>query len=263
MLSEYILPVTVFAATGLVSGVLLTVASKIFEVKTDERIEKISEILPQANCGSCGYAGCADYADAIISKGEKANLCRPGGTETAKKISEITGTDAGEVAESYAVVCCSGDCNACDTKYEFTGIRSCASVKRYYGGNSTCSWGCAGFGDCAGVCEYNAISIKDGIAHIDPKICKGCGSCAAVCPNDLISVIPRDSGYAVLCSSRNNGKATKLACKNGCIGCKMCEKNCEYGAITVTDFHASIDQEKCTGCGTCAEKCPVKVIKPL
>ena len=170
MSSEYILPVTVFAATGLVSGVLLTVASKIFEVKTDERIEKISEVLPQANCGSCGYAGCADYADAIISKGEKANLCRPGGSETAKKISEITGTDAGEVAEGYAVVRCSGDCNACDTKYEFTGIRSCASVKRYYGGNSACSYGCAGFGDCASVCEYNAISITDGIAHIDPKV---------------------------------------------------------------------------------------------
>ena len=263
MLNEYILPVTVFAATGLVSGVLLTAASKIFEVKTDERTEKISEILPQANCGSCGYAGCADYADAIISKGEKGNLCRPGGAETAKKISEITGSDAGEVTEAYAVVRCSGNCSATETKYDFAGIRSCASVKRYYAGNSTCSFGCAGYGDCAAVCEYNAISIKDSLAHIDPALCRGCGSCAAVCPNGLISVIPKSAAYAVLCSSCDNGKATKLACKNGCIGCKMCEKACEYGAVTVTDFHASIDQNKCTGCGACAEKCPVKVIKKL
>ncbi|WP_044973640.1 RnfABCDGE type electron transport complex subunit B [Ruminococcus sp. HUN007] len=263
MLNEYIIPVAVFAVTGLTSGVLLTAASKIFEVKTDERTEKISEILPQANCGSCGYAGCADYADAIISKGEKTNLCRPGGTETAKKISEITGSDAGEVTETYAAVLCRGDCSAADTKYVFAGIHSCASVKRYYAGNSTCAYGCAGYGDCAAVCGYNAVSIENSVAHIDPELCRGCGSCAKVCPKGLIALIPRSKGYTVLCSSRDNGKATKLACKNGCIGCRMCEKACKHEAVTVTDFHASIDPSKCTGCGSCAEKCPVGAIRKI
>ena len=95
MFDTYILPVLIFAGIGLLAGTLLTVASKIFEVKTDERIEKITEALPQANCGACGYAGCADYANAIITKGAAGNLCRPGGTETAKIISEISGNDAG------------------------------------------------------------------------------------------------------------------------------------------------------------------------
>lgn len=261
MFETYILPVIVFAVIGLTAGILLTVASKVFEVKTDERIEKISEILPQANCGACGFAGCGDYANAIITKGAPANLCRPGGAETAKSISEITGTDAGEVVESVAVLHCSGDCNATGIKYNFTGIRSCASVKRFYSGNSTCSFGCVGFGDCAEACEYNGITIVNEIAHINTDICVGCGQCASVCPNHLISVKPKAARTVVRCSSGDNGKVTKLNCKNGCIGCKMCEKACEAGAITVTDFHASIDYEKCTDCGTCAEKCPVKVIE--
>lgn len=261
MFSTYILPVLIFAGLGLLAGVLLTAASKVFEVKTDERIEKISEILPQANCGACGCAGCADYANAIITKGTAANLCRPGGPETAKKISEITGTDAGEVIPSVAVLHCSGDCNATGIKYNFTGIRTCASVKRFYSGNSTCSFGCVGFGDCAQACEHNAIMIFDDIAHINENLCLGCGQCADVCPNKLITIKPKASKTVVRCSSGDNGKVTKLNCKNGCIGCKMCEKACEAGAITVTDFHASIDYSKCTDCGACAEKCPVKVIE--
>lgn len=260
MFQTYILPVLVFALLGILAGVLLTVASKVFEVKTDERIEKIGEILPQANCGACGFAGCSDYANAIITKGAATNLCRPGGPDTAAKISEITGGDAGDVTAEVAVVRCSGDCNATERKYTFTGIKSCASVKRYYSGSGSCSFGCLGFGDCINECGADAITLKDGIASINRNKCFGCGKCKAVCPNQLIELIPADKTHVVRCSSRDNGKNTKLSCKNGCIGCKMCEKACENGAITVTDFHASIDYTKCTGCGKCAEKCPVKAI---
>ena len=66
-----LITVGIFAALGLVAGVLLTVASKVFEVKVDERIEKVSEALPQVNCGSCGFSGCADYAEAIVMRGVK------------------------------------------------------------------------------------------------------------------------------------------------------------------------------------------------
>lgn len=261
MFTTYILPVLAFAGMGLLAGVLLTFASKMFEVKTDERIEKINEVLPQANCGACGCAGCADYANGIITKGLPANLCKPGGPDTATKISEITGTEAGEVIPEVAVLHCSGDCNATGIKYNFSGIKTCAAVKRFYSGNSTCSFGCVGFGDCAAVCELNAITIINDIAHIDRNKCLGCGQCAAACPNSLITVIPKNAKTIVRCSSQDNGKTTKLSCKNGCIGCKMCEKVCETGAITVSDFHASIDYSKCVDCGACAEKCPVKVIE--
>ena len=62
---------------GIVFGVLLVVISKVFAVETDERAVKITEALPGANCGACGYAGCADYADAIVNKGAPMNALSP------------------------------------------------------------------------------------------------------------------------------------------------------------------------------------------
>lgn len=260
MFETYILPVIAFLVMGLLAGVLLTVASKFFEVKTDERIEKINDVLPQANCGSCGFAGCGDYADAIITKNAPCNLCRPGGKDTADKIADITGSEAGEVEALKAFVQCSGDCSKNAKIFDFTGVKSCSGIKRFYSGNGACAYGCLGFGDCANVCTENAITVTDKIASVNRIKCIGCGKCRDVCPNHIIDLIPEKTQYAVKCSSKDNGKQTKLNCQNGCIGCKLCEKNCQSEAITVTDFHASIDYNKCTGCASCIEKCPVNAI---
>lgn len=256
----YLIPVIILGVCGIAAGVLLTAAAKVFYVETDERIEKISDSLPQANCGACGYAGCADYADAIITKGAPTNLCRPGGADAAAKIADILGTAAAEVVKMTAVVHCNGDCNATQPAFDFDGVQSCKAVKRFYSGSGSCKFGCLGFGDCAQVCEHDAIRIENGVARVIPSLCGACGQCADVCPNHLISVKPAAKKVDVLCSSAANGKATKLACKNGCIGCKMCEKKCPSGAITVRDFHAVIDYDKCSCCGVCAGVCPVKAI---
>lgn len=256
----YILPILIFAVLGLLAGVLLTVASKVFEVKVDERIEKISEVLPQANCGACGFAGCGDYATAIVEQGAATNLCKPGGMATAAQVSGIMGTEAEEMVPEVAVLHCNGDCNATQKKFDFNGVPSCQAAKRFYGGTGACSFGCLGYGDCVHVCDNDAISIKEGIAHIEAARCGACGKCVKVCPQHLISIRPVTKHIDVRCSSGENGKLTKLHCKNGCIGCKICEKKCISGAITVTDFHASIDYAKCTGCGVCYEACPVGAI---
>ncbi len=256
----YLIPVLILGVCGILAGVLLTVASKIFYVKTDERIEKISESLPQANCGACGYAGCADYADAIVNNNASTNLCRPGGTDSAKKIAEILGTSVADVIPMTAVVHCNGDCNATQQQFDFDGVQSCKAVKRFYGGNGMCKYGCIGLGDCMNVCEYNAIKIKDNLAKVNPSLCQACGQCVSTCPNNLISIKPKSNTVDVLCSSADNGKATKSACSNGCIGCKICEKKCPNGAIKVENFHAVIDYGKCTSCGICKSACPVKAI---
>ena len=256
----YLIPALILGGCGILAGVLLTIAAKVFYVKVDERIEKIGESLPQANCGACGYAGCADYAAAIVQKGAATNLCRPGGADAAGKIAAILGTAAAEVVPMTAVVHCSGDCNATESAFLFDGVQSCKAVKRFYGGNGTCKFGCIGLGDCVSVCEHDAIKVVNGVAKVIPALCGACGQCASACPNQLISIKPLAKHIDVLCSSKDNGKATKLACKNGCIGCKICEKKCPNGAITVSDFHASIDYDKCTNCGACMTACPAKVI---
>lgn len=256
----YLIPALILGVCGAIAGILLTVASKIFHVEVDERIEKISEALPQANCGACGYAGCADYAAAIVNNGAATNLCRPGGSDAAKKIAEILGASAEEVIPMTAVVRCNGDCNATSTAFDFTGVQTCKAVKRFYGGNGLCKYGCIGLGDCAAVCEKNAIRIENSVARVITSLCGACGQCAAVCPNSLITIKPLAKRIDVLCSSAANGKATKLSCRNGCIGCKICEKKCPAEAIKVENFHAAIDYEKCTNCGECMNVCPVKAI---
>ncbi len=256
----YLIPALILGVCGAIAGILLTAASKIFHVEVDERIEKISEALPQANCGACGYAGCADYAAAIVNNGAATNLCRPGGFDAAKKIAEILGASAEEVIPMTAVVRCNGDCNATSTAFDFTGVQTCKAVKRFYGGNGLCKYGCIGLGDCAAVCEKNAIRIENSVARVITSLCGACGQCAAVCPNSLITIKPLAKRIDVLCSSAANGKATKLSCRNGCIGCKICEKKCPAEAIKVENFHAAIDYEKCTNCGECMNVCPVKAI---
>ncbi len=257
-MSTFLIPVLIFAVLGLAAGILLTAASKIFYVQTDERIERISEALPQANCGACGFAGCSDYANAIVKDNAPTNLCKPGGTEASLKISSILGTEAMEIVPETAVVHCRGNCDAVKKRFEFDGIQSCAAAKRF-GGEKSCVYGCLGYGDCVSVCSENAIKIVNGVAEVT-GVCAACGKCVKVCPNSLISIKPVSKHVDVKCSSKDNGKNTKLSCSNGCIGCKICEKKCLSEAVKVVDFHAVIDYNKCTGCGTCFDACPTGAI---
>ena len=126
-----------------------------------------------------------------------------------------------------------------------------------------CDYGCLGFGSCVEACAFDAIRVKDGVAFADPEKCTGCGRCAAVCPKQLIELVPADQKLAVRCSNRDRGPEVKKVCSAGCLGCRICEKQCEHGAILVENNLARIDGALCTGCGTCMEKCPVHVISGI
>lgn len=256
----YILPVLIFAAIGAAAGVLLTVGSRIFFVKTDETVAKIVEALPNANCGACGFSGCEGYANAVAKGEAPTNRCKPGGAAAAAKIAAIMGTEALETVREAAFVRCNGCEGVVEDRFEFDGTPSCAAVERFYNGKKMCRTGCDGYGDCAAVCENDAIHIVNGVAVVDQSKCGACGKCVAVCPNHLIVIRPADYPYEVRCSSKDNAKVTRAICKNGCLGCHLCEKKCPSGAITVKDNHASIDYQYCVGCGICAEACHAKCI---
>lgn len=257
----YLIPILIFAVLGLLAGILLTAASSIFAVEVDERAQLISEALPQANCGACGFTGCNDYADAIVNRGAQCNLCKPGGEKSAKQISKIMGVEVIIKEPEIAFVRCSGDCNITPHKYEFDGVQSCAACNRFYNGSKLCTSGCLGYGDCVKACPQGAISIVDRIAKVDKAKCTGCGLCAKACPNGLIAVRKISQPVDVFCSSNDIGRITHSICTNGCIGCKLCERNCESKAIKVVDNHAVIDYEKCTGCGKCVEVCKMHSVR--
>lgn len=260
---QYLIPVLLFAALGVLAGVLLTVCSKVFAVKVDERLEQLQEALPQINCGSCGYSGCNAYAEAILNGGAPLNMCKPGGTQSAAKLGEIMGVETDHPEQEVAFVRCSGNCNVTKHKYVYDGSQSCRASNRYYNGSKICTSGCLGYGDCVEACPNGAISIVDRIAKVDVNKCIGCGLCAKACPNELIVIRRKSQKVDVGCKSTAIGKITHSVCENGCIGCKMCEKKCPNGAITVANNFANIDYSKCDNCGECAKACRLGVIKVM
>ena len=251
----------IVGVVGIFVGLFLGVAGIKFKVTVDEKEEAVLAALPGNNCGGCGYAGCSGLA-AAIAKGEApVNACPVGGEAVGKVIAGIMGVEAEESARQVAYVACQGDCDKAKKDYDYYGIEDCRMMSFVPGGGpESCNNGCLGVGTCAKVCPFDAIHVVNGVAVVDKEACKACKKCIAVCPKHLISLVPYDAKFAVACSSKDKGPVTMKACQVGCIGCGICVKNCPNQAVTVTEFHAVIDQEKCTGCGTCAEKCPKKAI---
>ena len=259
MSNSIVIAVVVVAVIGIIAGAGLSIASALMAVPKDERAEKVLEHLPGANCGACGYSGCAGYAAAVASGEAQNGLCVPGGTEAANKISRALGLAKADVKRKVAIVHCLGTYDNTSDKIEYQGVNSCAAAMQLYGGVASCQFGCVGLGDCARACPYNAIMVCNGVSTVDGSICKGCGICVATCPKGIISLV--EPGHAcVLCSSRVKGGETRKVCKAGCLGCMKCTKVCESGAITVTDFCASVDYDKCTKCGKCVETCPAHIV---
>lgn len=246
---------------GLVLGVALGIIGKLFFVKVDERESQVRECLPGNNCGGCGYAGCDGLA-AAIAKGEApVGGCPVANAEAKAKIGEIMGQSVGAEEKKVAFVKCSGTCDKTERKYNYYGLNDCRKAMLVPGsGDKLCSYGCMGFGSCVDACQFDAIHVVDGVAVVDKEKCVACGKCVTTCPKNLIELIPYKAPQAVACSSKDKGKEVRVACKTGCIGCMICVKQCEAGAITVEDNLARIEYSRCTGCGKCAEKCPQKII---
>ncbi len=258
---DIILAVVCVVVIGLVLGVVLVVASHFMSVPENETEKNVREALPGVNCGACGYTGCDGYAKALAEGTEKrTNLCVPGADKVAKAVAEALGVEAEDVVEKIAFVHCLGDCDKCKDKCEYEGIQSCAAANLLYSGESACSYGCLGYGDCAKVCPVDAICIENGIAHVDSRKCIGCGMCAKTCPNHLITLFSDIEKVAVTCSNHEKGAVVRKECSNGCIACGKCEKACPLDAIKVIDNLATIDYDICEGCGVCVDVCPVGCI---
>ncbi len=246
----------VVSGVGLAAAILLALISKFFGVAEDERVKSIRECLPGVNCGACGYKGCDDYAAALAADEAKPDLCVPGAEDTANALGALLGIEIEAPRDVVAFVHCNGNCSATDKKARYDGVSSCRAAAMLYGGPDACSYGCMGFGDCAGACPVHAICLKDGIAHVDSSVCLGCGLCVEACPKHLISLVPQETKTVVMCSNKDRGAEARKVCKNACIACKKCEKICPEGAIAVKNNLAVIDYDKCTACGLCVKECP-------
>lgn len=262
-MNSILIPILVIGGMGLVFGALLGIASKVFAVKVDERVPKIVDALPGANCGGCGFAGCAAYANAIVAGGVKTNMCPVGGEAVAAQIADIMGVENEAKEKLVARVLCNGSPDKAVQKYVFEGPRDCHSAARLGGGEKMCPHGCLGFGSCVKVCKFDAMSVENGVAVVNVEKCVACGACAAECPKKIIKILPAKSKYTITCKSVEKGKITRRDCSVGCIGCGICAKNCPKEAISISDNLAVIDPNKCVNCGICAAKCPQHAINKV
>lgn len=262
VLKAIAITIAILGGLGLVFGLILAIASKIFAVEEDPRKELLMEIMPGANCGACGFAGCSAYADAVIEGTTVVGACPVGGAALAQKMASIMGvTDVGASVRQVAMVRCNGS-GSNRNRYNYEGIQNCLAASRVAaGGPLACRFGCLGYGSCMNLCDFGAISVEDGVAKVDTEKCVGCLKCISACPRNLITVVPYGSEVVIKCSSRDKGAFTRSACERGCIGCSLCVKACPSGAITVENNLASIDYNKCIACGACIEKCPQKLIR--
>jgi Na+-translocating ferredoxin:NAD+ oxidoreductase RNF subunit RnfB len=258
--------VTILLAAGLLlllavaMALVLGWANRAFHVHVDPKVAAIEQALPGANCGGCGYVGCADYAQAVAAGKCALNLCGPGGVACVQQLAQIMGMEISEALPYRAVVHCAAhtDQRLPVDKPLYRGEPTCAAanlVADYQG----CIYGCLGLGDCVRSCNYDAIHVIDGLAVVDYDNCIGCKACAAACPRNIISMIPfkTDRMLVVACSNLDMGLDVKAVCEIGCIGCSACARKSDaismHGALPEINYEA---YQKDTDFSQPLEKCP-------
>lgn len=253
---------------AIVAAVILYFVAQKFKVYEDPRIDDVEEILPSANCGGCGYAGCRAFAEAIVKAGSLEGFnCPVGGSDVMGDVGKVMGLEASLAEPQIAVVRCSGTPEHSPAKIKYDGISSCSFAHGVFGGEGGCSFSCLGLGDCVASCDFDAI-------HMNPETnlpevtnnCVACNACVLACPRDIIelrNVGKRERRIFVSCVNENKGGEAKKNCAVACIGCSKCFKECPFDAIEMKNNRAYIDYDKCKLCRKCVPVCPTKAIHEI
>lgn len=266
MTTTIVYTIAIISILGLLLAAILYFVAEKFKVDEDPRIDQVEEVLPNANCGGCGFAGCRALAEAAVKADSLEGIfCPVGGNPVMSKVAGILGYEVKEKAPMVAVVRCNGTCESRPKINEYDGYKSCKVMAGLYTGDTGCAYGCLGCGDCVEACQFGALSMDPvtGLPVVDEEKCTACGACVQACPHNIIELRNkgrRNMRVFVSCVNQDKGGAAKKACKSACIGCGICEKTCPFGAIHVENNVAYIDYEKCKLCRKCVAVCPTGAI---
>ncbi len=269
MSSTVLITIICLGSLALFSAVILYFVAQKFKVFEDPRIDEIQAVLPAANCGGCGFAGCRNLAEALVKADTFEGLnCPVGGAPVMAEAAKILGKIAPVVDPTVAVLLCNGTPDARPRTSEYDGASDCRITNSLYIGETDCSYGCLGNGDCVRSCNFDAIHM-DPVTQlpviIDDK-CVSCGACVKACPRHIIELrkkAKKDRKIYVACSNCDKGAPARKACKVACIACNKCFKVCAFNAITIENNLAYINAAKCTFCRKCAPECPTNAIIEL
>lgn len=150
-------------------GALLGYASVRYKVESDPLVDQIDNLLPQTQCGQCGYPGCKPYAEAIAS-GDDINKCPPGGEATIKQLADLMGVEAVALDEAHGQ----------------EDVKKVAFIREDE---------CIGCTKCIQACPVDAIMGATKVMHtVIADECTGCDLCVEPCPVDCIDMIPEKTG---------------------------------------------------------------------
>lgn len=254
---------------GAISSIILYFTAQKFHVFEDTRINDVEEALPSANCGGCGFPGCRAFAEACVKAETMDGLnCPVGGAPTMENVANILGRTVVVTAPTVAVVRCGGTCDHRPRMNDYDGVQHCFIAHNLYSGETGCSFGCLGLGDCEVSCEFDAIKVNPltKLPEVDEDKCTSCGACVKACPKLLIELRkkgPKSRRIYVSCRNEDRGPIAKKSCDVSCIACTKCEKVCPHEAITISNNLAFIHDDKCKLCRKCVEVCPTNAIVEL
>ncbi|MHC1704485.1 MAG: Fe-S cluster domain-containing protein [Tenuifilaceae bacterium] len=261
--------VITLSAIGVLAAVILYFIAQKFKVIEDPRIDQVADLLPGANCGGCGFAGCRNFAENIVKNESLENMfCPVGGNDLLKQIGPIIGQIAEEKEPTIAVVRCNGSFTNAPVKTVYDGAKSCFFMHNLYPGDNSCPYSCLGAGDCVVSCQFDAIYIdeKTGLPVVIEEKCVACGACVKACPRMIIELRKKGKKSRrifVSCVNKEKGAISRKNCTVSCIGCGKCVKECKFEAITLENNLAYIDFNKCTLCRKCVVVCPQNSIIEL
>lgn len=251
---------------GLVAAAILYFVASKFKVVEDPNIDLVEEVLPATNCGGCGHPGCRAFAEACVKADDLADLhCPVGGNEVMQNVAAILGMEVEEREKYVAVVRCQGSFEYRPRTSAYDGAANCSIAHGLYGGDTDCQYGCLGLGECVDACQFDAMYMdeKTGLPVVIEDKCTACNACVTACPRDIMELWPqkkRNRKIFVGCVNEDKGGAARKACQVACTGCTKCEQECKFDAITIDNFLAYIDGDKCKLCRKCQPVCPTHAI---
>ena len=256
------------SSIGIIAAIILYSVAQRFKVFEDPRIDRQIEslTLELRNCGGCGYPGCRNFAEACVKSDDMSGLfCPVGGNDTMNKVAGLLGKQVEEQDPLVAVIRCSGSYEHRPRINVYDGPGSCAIASSLYSGDTGCSYGCLGLGDCVESCDFDALHMDPGtgLPVVTDDKCTACGACVAACPKDIIELrkkYKKDRKIFVSCINEDKGGVARKSCRVACIGCNKCFKVCPYDAITMDNNLAFIDSFKCKLCRKCVVECPTDSI---
>ncbi len=242
--STILLATLILAGAGLILGLAIGIIYKLFGVPSDPKVELVLELLPGANCGGCGKAGCADFARALVAGETTPGKCPVSSEEVMAQIAQVLGVEIDSLMKKkVAVILCGGDTNQTKVQTLYNGVSDCISASLIAGGPKGCRYGCLGMGSCARACPFGAIEVINGLAVVHNELCVGCGKCVETCPRHLIKLVPADAKVHIYCSSPEKAPVKMKVCNVPCIACRKCVKAGEEGQFTVQGFRVEVNYE--------------------